>query len=125
MMKGSEGFEFEKWLDQAMDKETIERVKKTLVDASEKNEIELEEVIVFGSRAREDYRKDSDIDLLIVSSGFEGVQWNKRSRTFYLEWDYDEMPEPEFICLTPEEFEDKKDREPHIVNTAVAEGVSI
>lgn len=108
-----------------MDKETVENVKSSLEQTADEENLELNHVYVFGSRARNDYREDSDVDLLIVSKDFEGVDWNKRPRSFYLNWDYDRLPEPEFICLTPEEFEEKKDKKPHIVSTAVDEGVSI
>ncbi|MFB6158278.1 MAG: nucleotidyltransferase domain-containing protein [Candidatus Nanohalobium sp.] len=108
-----------------MDKETVEKVKQKLEKTAEDKDLQLDKVLVFGSRASDDYREDSDIDLLIVSKDFEGVNWNKRPRHFYLNWDYDRLPEPEFICLTPQEFEDKKEEKPHIVRTAVDEGVSI
>ena len=34
-------------------------------------EIEVTEVVVFGSRARDDYRPESDVDALVVSPDFE------------------------------------------------------
>ncbi|KXB01722.1 hypothetical protein AKJ44_02225 [candidate division MSBL1 archaeon SCGC-AAA261F17] len=88
-------------------------------------EIELDEVIIFGSRAREDYRSGSDIDILIVSQDFENVPKARRSREFYLKWGYEKFPEPEFICLTPQEFAEKKVKKPHIVRTAIEEGIAI
>lgn len=108
-----------------MDEETIGRVKDQLESIAEEWGIGLDEVIVFGSRARKDYDDKSDVDILIVSESFKGVSKPKRSREFYLEWNYEELPEPEFICLTPEEFSEKKGRKPHIVRTAVEEGVGI
>ncbi len=108
-----------------MDKKTVEKVKDSLYETAEEEDLEHENLYVFGSRAREDYKEDSDVDLLIVSKDFRGVDWNKRPRSLYLNWDYDTLPEPEFICLTPEEFEENKDRKSHIVNTAVDEGVNI
>lgn len=108
-----------------MDKETIEEVKEELTKIAEDSELEIEKAIVFGSRAREDYRDKSDVDIIIVSPDFENKPWNKRSVEFYLGWNYDNLPTPEIICLTPEEFEEKSSRDPNIVHTAVSEGVSI
>ncbi len=108
-----------------MDTETIERVEEMVEKLAEQHDIRLEKVIVFGSRVREDYREQSDVDLLIVSPDFEDVPWNERSVDLYLDWDYDTLPTPEFICLTPGEFMEKRERQSHIVRTAVKEGVAI
>lgn len=108
-----------------MDEKAIEGVKKIVETVSEKHGIDLEEVIVFGSRATEDYKTESDIDILIVSDDFADLAWNKRPSPFYEEWDYEHLPVPEFICLTPEEFDEKKERKPDIVRTAVQTGVKV
>lgn len=108
-----------------MDTDTIGRVKTVLHRIAEQHDTRLEAVIVFGSRARDDYRADSDIDILLVSPDFRTVPYNQRSRHFYLEWPYEELPTPEFITLTPDEFEEKKEEEPHIVHTAVQNGTRI
>ncbi len=108
-----------------MDEGTIERLRKLIGEVAEKHGLDLKEVIVFGSRARGDYGGGSDVDILIVSDDFKGEAWNKRPGHFYEEWDYDELPDPEFICLTPEEFDEKKRRKPNIVRTAVEEGVEM
>lgn len=108
-----------------MDEEAIRGVKKLINKTAKKHKIELERVIVFGSRAKENYRNKSDIDILIVSREFKDIAWNKRPGPFYEEWNYNKFPEPEFICLTPNEFKEKKKRKPHIVRTAVDEGISV
>lgn len=108
-----------------MDEETVERVKNLVNKTAEKYKINLEKVIIFGSRAREDYTKKSDVDLLLVSPDFKNIAWNKRPGPFYEEWDYKKLPEPEFICLTPKEFKEKKKKKPHIARNAVEKGVTI
>lgn len=108
-----------------MDTETIERVTDNLESTAEKLGLTLEEVIVFGSRVRDDFRPKSDIDILMVSADFQGVPAYKRPKLFFRHWDYDTLPDPEFICLTPAEFEERKQKKPHIVRTAVDEGVSV
>lgn len=108
-----------------MDKETIGKVKNLIRRTAKKYGIDLEKIIVFGSRVRDNYREKSDVDLLLVSPDFRGVAWNRRPGPFYEEWDYDELPEPEFVCLTPEEFKEKSQREAHIVRNAVEKGMVI
>jgi hypothetical protein len=70
-----------------------------------KREVKVEKIILFGSRARGDNLKDSDVDLIIVSRDFEGVQFYERMSRFLLLWD---APlDLEVLCYTPEEFEQK------------------
>ncbi len=108
-----------------MDTETVEQARTLIQSIADDQDITLNQIIVFGSRSRDDYREHSDIDLVLVSPDFEDVSKLDRSTAFYLDWDYDTLPDPEFICLTPEEFEEKKQRKPHIVRTAVEEGISL
>jgi predicted nucleotidyltransferase len=49
-------------------------------------EMPLQKVIFFGSRAYGKPHKDSDVDLLIVSSSFRKSRWLKRSPPLYLKW---------------------------------------
>ena len=81
-----------------------------------------ERVLLFGSRARGDHLIDSDVDMIIVSEKFEGVNWLKRIRDISVEWEG--LVLLEAICYTPEEFEEKRD-EIGIVNEAVKEGIEL
>jgi predicted nucleotidyltransferase len=57
-------------------------------------------IILFGSRARGDYAEESDFDLFICSSAFQGIRYLDRSNPF------DTAPFSgviEVICYTPEE----------------------
>ena len=82
----------------------------------------IEKMILFGSRARGEFRVHSDVDLLIVSPEFKGVKSYKRPLSFYEDWHID-LPF-EFICLTPEEFKEKS-QQITIVREAVKEGIEI
>jgi len=87
-----------------------------------KKKINIERVIVFGSRARGDYLADSDVDMIIISKDFEGVSFYERMDRLILLW---ESPlDLEALCYTPEEFEHKK-KEIGIVAEAVKEGIEI
>ena len=79
-----------------------------------------EKIILFGSRARGDHFKTSDIDLLIISKAFAGLTWRDRIIGVFGRWDKKEMLEP--ICLTPEEFEIRR-KQLGIVQQAAKEGV--
>jgi predicted nucleotidyltransferase len=81
-----------------------------------------EKVLLFGSRARGDHLIDSDVDMIIVSKKFEGVNWLKRIRDVSVLWEGLVPLEP--ICYTPKEFEEKK-RMIGIVSEAIKEGVEL
>jgi len=81
-----------------------------------------EKIILFGSRARGDHLLESDIDILVVSARFEGMNWRERIIEVFGEWDKKQMLEP--LCYTPEEFETKRGQA-GIVQQAVEEGVEL
>ena len=82
----------------------------------------IERMILFGSRVRGDARRDSDVDLILVSPRFRRKNAIDRASPFYLEWD---LPYPvDFLCYTPEEFE-ARSRRVTIVREALREGMSI
>ena len=46
----------------------LDLIKKIILEEAEKLGVKVEQIILFGSRAREDYREDSDWDVLIIVS---------------------------------------------------------
>jgi len=84
--------------------------------------VNLEKMILFGSRAKGAGEESSDVDLLLVSGDFEGVKSFKRSPRFYLMWDA--PVDVDIICLTPGELRDKSGH-PGIIREAVAGGVAV
>ncbi len=79
-------------------------------------------MILFGSRARETPHKNSDVDLVIVSPRFKRKNIVDRASPLYMEWDLD-LP-VDFLCYTPEEF-DELSKRPSIVREALREGISV
>jgi predicted nucleotidyltransferase len=79
-------------------------------------------VLVFGSRARGDALKDSDLDVLIVAEGFRGIGWLDRPVRVSTECDI--RFGVELLCYTPEEYARKRE-ELGIVRTATAEGLEL
>lgn len=82
----------------------------------------VERMILFGSRARGELRRDSDVDLIIVSPGFRRKNVSQRASPLYLEWAL-KLP-VDFLCYTPEEFRELAGR-PSLVREALREGVAI
>lgn len=79
-------------------------------------------LLLFGSRARGQALKDSDYDLLIVSSRFEGVPLTDRMTDIYKMWSLREGLD--CLCLTPEEF-DRASGMISIVQLAFKEGIAL
>lgn len=69
-------------------------------------EFKVEKLILFGSRARGDHLKDSDIDLVVISPDFRGMHFLERVRRVARLWDGALRLEP--LSYTPEEFEQRK-----------------
>jgi len=47
--------------------ETLKLIKETILNVAKEYNVEIDKIILFGSRARGDYREDSDWDILIVT----------------------------------------------------------
>lgn len=107
-----------------MDETTINRVDDELRSIADNHGLNIERVVYFGSRVRGDHDEESDIDILVVSPSFDDQPTYKRPAPFYREWLYDELPEPELICLTPDEYKKQRRRSPHIVREATETGMT-
>jgi predicted nucleotidyltransferase len=83
---------------------------------------DIREMILFGSQVSGEVDEKSDIDLIVVGDEFEGKSPLKRPVVLYLEWTMDYPVD--FLCYTPEEFEEKR-KEISIVRQAIKEGVVI
>jgi hypothetical protein len=101
-------------------KETIRLL--SLFKSKVNKKFPIKRMIFFGSRAGGKPHKDSDIDLIIVSPGFRGLNFFKRGYNMYKFWNYD-LP-VDFLCYTPEEFERMK-KMITIVSHAVKEGIEV
>jgi hypothetical protein len=82
----------------------------------------ISEVILFGSRARDEYLLSSDVDLIIVSPDFEGVYFLNRIVMMLELWEGEVPLEP--LCYTPSEFSSMKNQLT-IVNVACSEGIEL
>lgn len=105
-----------------MDEKTAGKVNSFIGRLKENFNVSIDRVIVFGSRARGDHLKKSDLDLIIVSEDFKDVEWTERGKEFYRYWGADYPVE--ILCYTPEELEMKK-QQIGTVQTAVKEGKEV
>ncbi len=79
----------------------------------------IEKAVLFGSRARDDYMLESDVDLVLVSRDFAGIPFRTRCADALEDWSGD--VDLEVFCYTPEEFERKR-QDPGTVQQAASEG---
>ncbi len=56
-----------------IDRETLNLIKQIILEEAKKLGVEIDKIILFGSRARGDYREDSDYDILVVVK--EKIDW--------------------------------------------------
>jgi len=82
----------------------------------------IKEMILFGSQVSGEADENSDVDLIVVGDEFKNKSPLKRPVALYLEWTMDYPVD--FLCYTPEEFEEKR-KEISIVRHAIKEGVVI
>jgi len=83
---------------------------------------DLNNIFLFGSRARGDNFLESDFDFVIVSEDFKNIPFIFRASKIYDYWNQKQDIEP--LCYTPEEFEKKK-KQIGIVRQAVKEGIEL
>jgi predicted nucleotidyltransferase len=83
------------------------------------NRYKPEKIFVFGSFARKELTKDSDLDLLIIKDTDESFYMRSRAiRSLF-----GRQPCPmDILVFTPEEFEKRKNTLNNIVNIAVKTG---
>ena len=87
-----------------------------------------EDVILFGSRARGDYREDSDIDLLLIHSSPKDyelrakVKDNAKAAAATL---YGSPVGVDLIWFSPEEFDRMRRSHNHVTAVATEEGISM
>jgi len=82
----------------------------------------ISKMVLFGSRARGNWKAESDIDLLIISSKFRGLDIIQRGSKMYDYWDLNAPVD--FLCYTPREY-DRLKKKISLVSQAVREGKEI
>src|SRR3989344_2460719 len=101
--------------------------KKHLVQLTEfrkavEQDISIDKLILFGSRAWGKAHRWSDFDLVVVSPNFRRKQFRDRGLNLYNHWHLDYPVD--FLCYTPEEFKKLK-KQITLVREEVREGIEI
>ena len=102
-----------------IDKQTQDLLKEQLKFLKRFNP---QKIILFGSRARGEHLEESDVDLIVVSDKFEGVEFRERIKLAYGLWD--KKQDLDIICYTPEELI-KRMKQIGIIQNALKEGIEI
>ncbi len=79
-------------------------------------------VILFGSRARGDSLLESDYDILVISSKFEGMHFLRRMEALFPLWGG--KLRADIFGFTPQEISRRRN-ELGIVGTALREGIEV
>ncbi len=108
---------------QGMATTTLERDRLIEAIADFMRRVDVEEAILFGSRARGEELSSSDVDLIVISSRFEGTRFTDRIAPLLEEWPRD-LPTLEVLAYTPQEFERAR-HGTRIERTADEEGVRL
>ncbi|MGD2245789.1 MAG: nucleotidyltransferase domain-containing protein [Candidatus Aminicenantes bacterium] len=98
----------------------IEQLKE--FKRSVESDFPIKKMIFFGSRITGRSHHWSDIDLIIVSSKFRGLDFVRRGARMYDYWNLDYPVD--FLCYSPEEFKRMSGRAT-IIREAVREGMEI
>ena len=106
-------------MDKKPDKQTMNLLAKQIKFLKKFNPMK---IILFGSRARGDYLKESDVDLLVISDQFENINFRERIIQAYGLWN--KKQDLDIICLTPKEL-NRKEKQIGIIQDAIKEGIEI
>lgn len=101
-------------------KKSIDQINKFLKKVGK--DFNIKKAIFFGSRAYGNYKRDSDIDLIIVSDDFEGMDFFERVSKMYDYWDLDIAVD--FLCYSEKEF-NKLSKLVSVVSHALKKGIVI
>jgi len=103
----------------------LKKIREVILNIAKKYNIEVDKVVLFGSRARGGYREYSDWDVLIVTK--EKLDWKKRVE-FLSELYYTfgrEKIDVEIIVKSLEEFEDRSKYIGYLEYWVKSEGILI
>lgn len=102
-------------------------IKATILRCLDELGVKLSQIILFGSRAREDFEKESDYDILvIIKNSIDIKQKREIWRKVYHQL-HEDFPLTPFdvIIKTAMDFDDEKDIVNTISNEACVEGIRI
>ena len=87
-----------------------------------------EQTILFGSRARGDYRNDSDLDILILKDDVPPDSWLEQFRDRARSLQKKQLPEAsgiDVICMTPAQFHVRRKLKNNLANCIAKQGATV
>lgn len=102
-----------------------EEIIEHLKYIAEQVDIEIDEFIIFGSTAKGERTQNSDTDIIVLSSDYTEELTYNRTPTFLEEWNFDEFGPVDFICLTHDEFNERKKQKHTVYEEANNEGINV
>ncbi len=103
-------------------KKALKNIRCVISEVAKKHNVKIEKIILFGSRARGEHKKDSDWDLLIVTS--EKLDPDSKVNFWYDIYRRLNLP-ADIIIVSKETLEKFKESKGFIYSYALTEGVSI
>lgn len=101
---------------------TPKRVAAHAYAIADRHGIDLTQVIVYGSVATDKNTTESDVDIVVVSPDFRGIDYYARAHDFQWEWDRERYGTPDIIPLTPNELRERAEDSTDIVSEAIETG---
>lgn len=108
-----------------MNDHAIRRAREATEEIAAKHDLTVERVIVYGSYARGD-DEASDLDIVVVCPEWaDEDDYYARPIPLLLEWPRGELPVPDIVPLSPEEFERRSNAAHDVARTAVRTGIVV
>jgi len=106
--------------------ESLKKIKEIILNVAKEMNVEIDKIILFGSRARGNYREDSDYDILIVTK--EKLD-REKEKEFKIKIRIKSVKELDvgldIFVFDKEEFEKFRDVKGCLIGIASAEGIII
>ncbi len=98
---------------------TLQKIVEVIVEA-----LDPDKIILFGSRAREDYDEDSDYDLLVLKEGVKPEERRRLESSVYVALSRNDIwVGVDLIVQSPDGFERLKEKWFMVYHYAASEGV--
>ena len=108
-----------------MNDHAIRRTREAIEEIAAKHDLTVERVVVYGSYARGD-DEASDLDIVVVCPEWaDEDDYYARPIPLLLEWPRGELPVPDIVPLSPEEFERRSNAAHDVVRTAARTGIVV
>lgn len=107
--------------------EVYKKINKIIKKISEKNNLIVYKILLFGSRARKENNESSDYDILII---FENIANNQSNMKFKISKDIrlqlaENLIDADILVISKEEYEEKKNEIGSVIKQAVKEGITL